>query len=96
MNGENNVSAQTDYAVASGEFLDEWLEHSGSSPASVADAMGVSPEIINSILTGGLLSHEMADNLSKVTGYAAGWWLSIDDQYRKDLARLNKELPEIV
>lgn len=82
-----------DYAVAPGEYLDEWLdEHPEVTQAQLADRLGVSRKLVNAILRGRApISTQVAMRLEKVTPITAKAWLIYQVQYDSDLARIAEE-----
>ncbi|SDW86142.1 addiction module antidote protein, HigA family [Arthrobacter sp. cf158] len=79
----------TNYAVAPGEYLEEWIEDQGLSQQHVADLLGCSRKQVNEIVNGRApITHETAIRLERVVGIPAGSWLRYESAYRADLARL--------
>lgn len=85
------ASGETDYAVPTGEFIEEWLEENDMSQAQLARRMGVSPKHISKLIAGARLTENMALKLELVTGVAARIWLGYEATYRADVARLGLE-----
>ena len=82
----------TNYAVAPGEYLEEWIEDEGLTQARVADLMGVSRKHVNEIVNGhASITPETALALEKVVGIPAKAWLKYEAMYREDLARIQDE-----
>ena len=84
----------TNYAVAPGEFLQEWIEEEGHgiTQAELAQRLGVSRKLVNEILNGKApITPETALKLDRVTSIPSSAWLVYEAQYRADLTRLNDE-----
>ena len=84
----------TNYAVAPGEFLQEWIEEEGHgiTQAELAQRLGVSRKLVNEILNGKApITPETALKLDRVTSIPSSAWLLYEAQYRDDLTRLNDE-----
>lgn len=81
--------AQTNYAVAPGEFVTEWLEDNNIGPSEMAERMGIDKNSLVTLLAGGAdLTDFLAVKLEIVTGIKARIWLSYEATYRADKARL--------
>ena len=85
------VATETDYAVPTGEFIEEWLEENNMSQAELARRMGVSPKHISKLIAGARLTETIAVKLGLVTGVPARIWLGYEATYRADVARLGLE-----
>lgn len=84
----------TNYAVAPGEFLYEWIEEEGRgiTQAQLAEQLGVSRKLVNEILKGkSPISPETAVKLGRVTSISSSAWLLYEAQYQNDLARIKDE-----
>lgn len=82
----------TDYAVAPGEYLQEWLDENSESQGRLASRLGVSRKFVNDLVNGrARLSDEMAIRLGRATGIPANSWIRFESGYRADLARLADE-----
>lgn len=82
----------TNYAVAPGEYLEEWIEDEGLTQTRVADLMGVSRKHVNEIVNGhASITPETALVLERVVGIPAKAWLKYESMYREDLARIRDE-----
>ncbi|WP_026926844.1 HigA family addiction module antitoxin [Granulicoccus phenolivorans] len=82
----------TDYAVAPGEYLEEWIEDQGLSQQRVADLLDGSRTQVSEIVHGRApITSETAVRLERVVGIPAGTWLRYEALYRADLARLADE-----
>lgn len=82
----------TNYAVAPGEYLEEWLEDEGLSQQKVADALGCSRKQVNEIINGRApITPDTAFLLERVVGIPARTWLKREALYREDLKRIEEE-----
>lgn len=82
----------TNYAVPTGNFLDEWLEENQMTRAELARRLGASRKHVSQLVSGKVpLSYELAENLELVTGVPARIWNNYELQYQSDLARLRKD-----
>lgn len=82
----------TNYAVAPGEYLEEWIEDNGVSQQHVADLMGCSRKQVNEIVNGRApVTPDTAVRLERVVGISAAAWLRYEAMYRADLARIRDE-----
>lgn len=79
----------TNYAVAPGEYLQEWIDEQGVPPQQVADRLGCSREQLAAIVAGHVpLTGDSATRLEYLTGIPAEAWLRYEAAYRADIARL--------
>lgn len=86
------MTAQPNYAVSTGEFIQEWLDEHGLNAAELSRRLGVSRKHVSELLRGKVtLSHELALALETVTGVPARRWNQIEALYREDLARLSAD-----
>lgn len=82
----------TDYAVAPGEYLEEWIEDQGLSQQQVADLLGSSRKQVNEIVNGRApVTSDTAMRLERVVGIPVKTWLKYEALYRADLARIADE-----
>lgn len=82
--------AETDYAVAPGEFLREWIERENISEDTLARELDYTQDQVNGILCGNTrISNDAALRLQRATGISAHSWLRFEALYRADLARLS-------
>lgn len=82
----------TNYAVAPGEYLEEWIEDQGLSQQRVADLMGCSRKQVNELVNGRApVTSDTAIRLERVVGIPADAWLRYEATYRADLARIKDE-----
>ncbi|MDQ1075157.1 HigA family addiction module antitoxin [Microbacterium sp. SORGH_AS_0969] len=83
------MATLTDYAVAPGQYLDEWLEESSLTQQEAANRLGVSRKHVNEIVNGRApVTPETALKLERLTGIPADSWVRFEARYRLDLARL--------
>jgi addiction module HigA family antidote len=82
----------TNYAVAPGEYLEEWIADHGMSQQRVAEMIGSSRKQVNEIVNGRApITSDTAMRLERVVGIPAGTWLKYEALYRADLARIADE-----
>ena len=82
----------TNYAVAPGEYLQEWLEESAMTQQQLADRLGSSRKQVNEIVNGRApVTSDTALRLERVTGIPADSWLRYEAAYRADLTRLRDQ-----
>ncbi len=78
-----------DYAVAPGEFLQEWLEDEDVTQEELAHRTGTSRKRINEIVNGkARITEDFAHVLGLATGIPAATWLRHENRYRRELAEL--------
>lgn len=76
------------YAVAPGEYLQEWIEDHALTRQEVADRLGVDCAQLDEITSGRvILTAEIATSLELVVGIPARTWLRYEARYRADLAQ---------
>lgn len=86
-----DLTAQPDYLVTTGDMINEWLEDHHVSAADLSRRLGVSRKHVSELLSGkATLSAEVAVSLSLVTGVPAKIWQSYEAQYQADKVRLQK------
>ena len=79
----------TNYAVAPGEYLGEWIDEQGLSQQRVAELMGCSRKQVNEIVNGRApITSDTAIRLERLVGIPADSWLRYEAAYRADLARI--------
>lgn len=79
----------TNYAVAPGEYLEEWLSEEGMSQQALADLLGCSRKQVNEIINGRApITNDTAIRLQRVVGIPSDSWLRYEAAYRADLARI--------
>lgn len=82
----------TNYAVAPGEYLEEWIDDHGLSQQGVAELLGSSRKQVNEIVNGRApITSDTAMRLERVVGIPARTWLKYEALYRADLARITDE-----
>lgn len=82
----------TNYAVAPGEYLEEWIDDHGLSQQRVAEQLGSSRKQVNEIVNGRApITSDTAMRLERVTKIPAEAWLKREALYRADLARIADE-----
>ncbi|WP_045821459.1 HigA family addiction module antitoxin [Williamsia herbipolensis] len=82
----------TNYAVAPGEYLEEWIDEQGFSQQRVADLVGCSRKQVNEIIHGRApITADTARRLERVVGIPADAWLRYEAAYRADLSRIADE-----
>jgi HTH-type transcriptional regulator/antitoxin HigA len=82
----------TNYAVAPGEYLEEWIDEQGLSQQRVADLLGCSRKQVNEIVNGRApVTDDTAMRLERVVGIPADSWLRYEAAYRADLARISDQ-----
>lgn len=82
----------TNYAVAPGEYLEEWIDDQGLSQQRVAEHLGSSRKQVNEIINGRApITSDTAMRLERVVGIPATTWLKYEASYRADLARIADE-----
>lgn len=87
-----SLGPQTNYAVAPGEWLQEWLEHRQMSRDQAAGIFGCSREEFDKIISGDtLITNELADDLALLTGIPTKSWLRMEELYRADLERITQK-----
>jgi addiction module HigA family antidote len=82
----------TNYAVAPGEYLEEWIDDHDLSQQRVAELLGSSRKQVNEIVNGRApITSDTAMRLERVVGIPATTWLKYEALYRADLARIADE-----
>lgn len=86
---------KTDYAVAPGEYLAEWIEdHPDVDRDAVAKQLQTSRLVIDRLIEGRIeLDPALAARLEGLTSVPTAAWLRYEQQYRDDLRRLRAEDP---
>lgn len=86
------MEIRTNYAVAPGEFLAEWLDDNAMTQQQAAARLGVSRKHVNEIVNGHApVTGETAIRLARLTDIPVDSWLRFEATYRGDLARLHDE-----
>jgi len=82
----------TNYAVAPGEYLREWIDDQGMSDQAVADRLGYTLEQLKGILNGSApVTSDTAIRLERVVGIPADSWIRYENTYRADVDRITDE-----
>lgn len=82
----------TNYAVAPGMYLQEWLDDEQVTQQVLADRLGISRKTVNGILRGTQpISQDTAIKLERVTAIPRDSWIRFEAKYREDLTRLDDE-----
>lgn len=80
---------QTNYAVAPGEFIAEWLEDNSISLPEMAERMDIDQNALVALISGTMdLTDSIASKLETVTRIKARIWISYETTYRADKNRL--------
>ena len=83
------MTATTNYAVAPGEYLGEWIDEQDLSQQRVAELMGCSRKQVNEIVNGRApVTSDTAVRLERLTGIPTDSWLRYEAAYRADVARI--------
>jgi HTH-type transcriptional regulator/antitoxin HigA len=85
-----SYSGETNYAVPTYEYLQEWLDDSDMTRAELARRLDVSPKHVTKLLAGAPLSVDLAARLELVSAVPARIWLQYEAQYRADVVRLSR------
>ncbi len=84
--------SNTDYAVAPGEYIEEWIESQGLSQKRVAELLGNSRKQVNELVNGHApITDETAMRLERVVGIPARTWLKYEAMYRADTIKKDEE-----
>lgn len=87
--------SQTDYTVAPGEYLREWMDDCCVTRPSAAWLLGLSPDQLEDLLTGAMpIDEQLAQTLETRTTMAAASWLRFEKAYLQDLQRLGLDRPK--
>lgn len=85
----NVTAAQTDYAVAPGEYLAEWMQASDLAIHQLATMLSESPSWLRQIITGSReITADVAIRLEQITQIPAKTWLRHEQRFQDDLVRL--------
>lgn len=83
------TTAATNYAVAPGQYLKEWIDEQGLSDHQVADLLEWNLKQLNEIVNGLTpITSDIAGLLERVVGIPAESWLRYEVAYRADTARI--------
>jgi HTH-type transcriptional regulator/antitoxin HigA len=84
--------AELDFAVPTGEYIEEWLEDEGITQAELARRLAVSRKHVSELVSGkAALSHPVALALEVTTGVPSRIWNQYESAYRDALARLQRD-----
>ncbi len=82
----------TNYAVAPGEYLEEWLDDETMTQGEAAARLGCSRKQVNDLIHGRApVTPQTAARLARLTGIPVDAWLRYEALYRADLARIREE-----
>lgn len=80
---------ETNYSVAPGEYLREWMDENRVGVEEVSGLLRADPDYVRALLSGRVpIGEETALRLADVTGILPKAWLRYERAYRADLARL--------
>jgi addiction module HigA family antidote len=90
MNNTQTVNEYVpDYFVTPGEVLEDYLENSGLSQASLSNRTGLSKKTINEIIKAkSAITAETALKFERTLGRPAHFWSNLERQYQEDKIRL--------
>ncbi|WP_032368555.1 hypothetical protein [Rhodococcoides fascians] len=81
--------SETNYAVAPGEYIEEWLEDNNRDASWLAKRINASVEFMLCLIAGEEeLDVATAFSIANATGIEGRIWMNHERQYRADLARL--------
>lgn len=90
VNKRKDVAMGTNFAVAPGEYLQEWIDGNGMSVGEFAVELGVTVAEIEDLLTGKeAIGREIACQLERVTSIPSDSWIRFELKYREDLKRMS-------
>lgn len=90
---ENDIF-QPYWASPPGDTMAEILEERNLSPIKFADQIGYTVGHTNDLLHGNLpITIEIAEQLERILGVSATFWMNRESQYREDIARLQIKSP---
>lgn len=82
----------TNYAVAPGAYLEEWIDENDLSQQRVADMLGCSRKQVNEIINARApITGDTAMRLERVVGIPADAWLRYEAMYKADQTRIAEE-----
>jgi HTH-type transcriptional regulator/antitoxin HigA len=88
----NEKLFQPDWMSAPGTTIADLLEQQNISPEQFAKITGYSRERVSRLLSGRTaITIDVAKLLEKIIGGSVNFWMSREDQYRNDVARLQSE-----
>lgn len=82
---------KSDYVVAPGEFLEEWMEDEGYTVAQTAESLRWEINTVEEFIKGGfLMTNKRALELWELTTIPINTWLKYEALYHNDLNRLRE------
>ncbi len=83
---------RTNYAVAPGAYLEEWIDDNDLSQQRVADMLGCSRKQVNEIINARApITADTAMRLERVVGIPADAWLRYEAMFKADRTRIAEE-----
>lgn len=83
---------RTNYAVAPGAYLEEWIDENDLSQQRVADMLGCSRKQVNEIINARApITADTAMRLERVVGIPADAWLRYEAMFKADRTRIAEE-----
>jgi plasmid maintenance system antidote protein VapI len=80
----------SNYTVAPGAYLDEWMERTASSVSKVSISLEVPLEEVRDLIHGDVpITRIIADRLEALTGIPVDAWERYERKYRNDSTRLS-------
>ncbi|WP_286935044.1 MULTISPECIES: helix-turn-helix transcriptional regulator [Aminobacterium] len=80
---------QTDYAVPTGEIIEEHVKYLHMSQECFAQKMGLTQEETCQLFEGTLpVTPSMSIKLERILGVSSSFWLRLEKLYREDMRRL--------
>lgn len=84
-----------DWIEKPGSTILDIIEERGWSQAELAKRLGYTEKHVSQLINGRIyISHEAARRLSRVLGSSVDFWLKLEANYQKELARLQPRFPE--
>lgn len=85
-----SLTFEPDYFSPPGETLEDALEERGMTLAQLAECSGLSPTAVEEVICGrGAITPAMAQNLERVLGISARFWITRERLYRE--AHISRE-----
>lgn len=82
-------NGQTDYAVPTGEIIEEHVKYLHMSQECFAQKMGLTQEETCQLFEGTLpVTPSMSIKLERILGVSSSFWLRLEKLYREDMRRL--------
>ena len=83
---------QPDYAIPPGRTLKETIDHLGIAPTKLASWTRLPEPLIHQFINGDAeLTPDTAIQLERATGLPAQTWNNLEENFRKQLARLERK-----